>query len=290
MSLLKYQDKTFATKKDLHRYLVANKDFELFRKKSVVKCSDAVNYAPITLTNSNTVSKAVKYLYENNEKEGVLKRTLLTNTYWWMDSHSDVHIGRFGESDKSVFTNSINQKARKIYPIDEHKFGLDGRIGSTIKIYESPISWKALGVDLPGDTEGLFADAEIHKSKNEKRYNDYLNNEIDQHSVGMQYINIVLAVNDADEFPEEYKAYARYIDKIGNKELVEEQGFFYAILEAKLIEYSCVLAGSNELTPTIQPSLDTDKTKPSLDTLKKLEEVSNKIALINELNKLSNKL
>jgi len=113
-------------------------------------------------------------------------------------------------------------------------------------------------------TEALFADAEIQKSKNEARYNDYLNNEIDQHSVGMRYQDIQLAVNDQEEYPKEYATYQKYINKIGNRQEVEKQGYFFAVGKAYLAEYSAVIAGSNELTPTLG-SGDTDKSEASGD-------------------------
>lgn len=279
--------KEFASQKDLFRYLVENKDFEINRKKSTIKNADAVNLLPISEKTLPETTKAIKYAYENDKESGILKRTILANTYWWMDSHSDVHIGRTDENDKAVFTLSIANRAHKVYPIDEHKFGLDGRIGKTVELYEAPISWRTLGVGKTGMTEGLFAVAEIHRSKNERRYQDYLNDEIDQHSVGMQYMDIQLAVNDEEEFPKEYAVYQKYINKIGNRALVEEQGFFYAVSEAKLIEYSCVIAGSNELTPVLgQPSGDADKHEPSDDTLlKAIEQLQTKVQLVHISNK-----
>jgi len=78
-----------------------------------------------------------------------------------------------------------------------------------------------------------------------------LNGSINQHSVGMQYVKIDLAVNDPEE-EEEYATWNKYKDEVINLEKAEEQGFFWAVTEAKLIEISCVIAGSNELTPTLE--------------------------------------
>ena len=69
---------------------------------------------------------------------------------------------------------------------------------------------------------------------------------VDQHSVGMQYVKIDLAVNDED-YEEEYKLWQDNIDQIGNKEQAEQKGYFWLVREAKLIEISAVLLGSNEL-------------------------------------------
>ena len=282
-----WAEKSFKTQKELFRYLVGEKEEVFAQKKSIVKraeggLSATFNNEPVRELFTN---KAQKPLYENNKEAGVLKRTVLANTYWWMDSHSDVHIGRgdAGEAGKALFTETIKGRAGKVFPIDQHNWSLDGRMGKTLALYEAPISWRALGVGKTGMTEGLFADVEIQKAKNEKRYNDYLNNEIDQHSVGMRYLDFTMAVNDEEEFPKEYAEYQKYINKIGNRQAVEKQGFFFPILEGYLGEYSAVIAGSNELTPTMgQPSGDTGKTEPSGDTRNK--------ALLEALNKLSKSL
>ena len=117
-----------------------------------------------------------------------------------------------------------------------------------------------------------MADSNISKELNSSVYNMYLKNEIDQHSVGMQYVKIDLAVNsDEEEYKANRETYDKYINEIGNKEEVEKQGYFWAVSEAKLIEISAVLMGSNVLTPTIEnePSKNTQaepmKVTPSIN-------------------------
>lgn len=259
-----WAQKGFKTQGDLFKYLVEEKELILSQKKSIAKRAEGGLSATFITDNTQEVfvSKA-KPLYSNDKEAGILKRTILANTYWWMDSHSDVHLGRGSEEESAIFSESIKGRANKIFPIDQHNFSLDGRMGKTINLYEAPISWRALGVGKTGMTEGLFADAEIHKDKNEKRYKDYLNDEIDQHSVGMRYIDIQLAVNDEEEYPKEASIFNKYINKIGNRQAVEKQGFFFAVGKAHLGEYSAVISGSNELTPTMgQGSGETDKEVP----------------------------
>lgn len=269
-----WMEKTFKTQADLFRYLVEEKELILSQKKSIIKRAEGTLSMMIDTpeTVELTANKAIKPLYENNKEAGLLKRTIVANTYWWMDSHSDVHIGRGDEGDKAIFTESIKNRVSKVFPIDQHNWSLDGRMGKTISLYEAPISWRALGVGKTGMTEALFAEAEISKEKNERRYKDYLNDEIDQHSVGMRYIDIQLAVNDEENYPKEYALFKKYIGKIGNRQVAEKKGYFFPVAEAMLMEYSAVIAGSNELTPTMgvsQPSGDTGKNEPSGDTHKK---------------------
>lgn len=272
--------KSFKTQKDLFRYLVEEKEEVLAQKKSIVKRAEGSLSMTLPVEQLETfTTKGIKPIYENDKEAGILKRTIVANTYWWMDSHSDVHLGKGDdENGKAVFTNTIKSRAGRIFPTNQHDQSLDGKIGKTLALYESEISWRALGVGRTGMTESLFADAQIEKERNERRYKDYLNNEIDQHSVAMKYIDVQTAVNDQD-YPKEHALYQKYIAKIGNRSAVEKQGFFFPVAEAFLAEYSAVRDGSNELTPTIgQPSGDTGKEAPSGDTQnKKLLEAINKL-------------
>lgn len=277
-----YGTKQFATRKELIHFLLANKQFEITRRKGVVKYSD-----PNTnlLEFSGKVSKANKgVIFSNDEDKGVLERSLLVNTYLWKDSHWDVHL-------PGTFTRSIAAKGANIYPINQHNFDLDNIIGNTLGITEEPFSWKELGIDHPGETIGVVANAEIKRDRNAARYQDYLNNAINQHSVGMIYLQVAMAVDDKD-YPLEYELYTEWIDKLGNQADVEEDGCFFAIMEAKLMEYSCVIAGSNILTPVLYPSKDTTAKggDSSKDTLKALEALSNNLELKQSINNLNLKL
>lgn len=243
-----WETKSFDSQAELFRHLVTNKEDIFAQKKSVVKrCEGGLSCMPAMLTEDTIKAKPV---YENDFEKGVLKRTVVTNTYWWMDSHSDVHIGRDG-GDTAIFSESIKGRESKIYPIDQHNWSLDGKMGKTLSLYEAPISWRALGVGKTGMTESLFAVAQIEKAKNEKRYEEYKNDEIDQHSVGMRYVDVQLAVNDPDEYPKEFQVWQKYIGKLGNRQEAEKQGYFFPVIKAQLLEYSAVIAGSNTLTPTL---------------------------------------
>jgi hypothetical protein len=279
-----WAQKSFKTQTDLFKYLIEESELILSQKKSITKRAEGgLSACFITdATQEVFVNKAQKPVYENDKESGVLKRTVLANTYWWMDSHSDVHLGRGEEIENAIFSESIKGRTNKIYPIDQHNFSLDGRMGKTIDLYEAPISWRALGVGKTGMTEGLFAVAQIEKKKNAARYEDYLNDEIDQHSVGMRYIDIQLAVNDEEEYPKESAIFKKYINKIGNRQAAEKQGFFFAVGKAHLGEYSAVISGSNELTPTMgQSSGETGKQEiPGGNQNKHLLEAINKLSTL----------
>lgn len=211
-----------------------------------------------------------KGLYEN--KETSLKRTIIGNTYNWMDSHDDVHA-------KGVFTKSIKERGNQVFHLHDHEFKLTSKIGEPIRVYEDSVNWADLGVNKAGQTQALFMDSEILKEYNERIFSEYKNGKINQHSVGMQYVKIDLAVNDEEE-EEEYKVWTDNIDQLGNREHAENKGYFWLVREAKLIEISAVLMGSNTLTPTInEPLKSTQQTEPSKDTQKELEKLFNLIQL-----------
>lgn len=197
----------------------------------------------------------------NQDTDTVLKRTIVGNTYMWMDSHDDVH-------SKGVFTKSIKERQDSIFHLHDHKFEITAKVGEPTKVYEKELLWSDFGVDKAGSTVALLMDSDIKKELNNKIFNEYKSGNIKQHSVGMQYVKIDLAVNN-DEYEEEYKVWQDNIENIGNKELAEDKGYFWLVREAKLIEISAVLLGSNTLTPTLENKeavSDTSKNEPSRDT------------------------
>jgi hypothetical protein len=252
----------FDNKKDLFDYLVKNKQEIIDIKKSVVKHTDNI---VLPFVSETTVNKALLTSHKDDEENGVITRTIVANTYNWLDSHGDVHI-------KGIFTKSIEERMEKIKHYHDHKHELTAKVGTPIDIYEKRVYWSDLGVKRIGYTDALFMDSQIKRVYNPVIYDMYKNNEIDQHSVGMVYVKMELAVN-SDEYKEEMSAWNKYIDRIGNQEKAIEQGYFFAITEAKLIEVSAVPEGSNELTPTVtntsknitqedEPLKDTQKDEP----------------------------
>jgi len=254
----------FADKKELFKYLHANKREIIELKKSAIKQCDIV----VSSNLEATTLKALTTSYVDDPTTGTIKRTIIANTYDWMDSHDDVHLD-------GIFAKSISEKTA--WHLHDHMFNITAKVGKPLSIQEKAIQWSQLNVSKFGYTQALFMESEILERYNEKVYQMYLNNEIDQHSVGMQYVQVYLAMNDP-EYKEAFAMWNEVLPKLGNAAKAEEQGFFWAIKEAKLREISCVLEGSNELTPTllnknIGPSAGTQNDEPDLNdsTLKERE-------------------
>jgi len=230
---------------------------EMVSKKSeliaIKKATNKLVQGGMSALLPNQITKGV---FSNSDN--AIKRTIIGNTYLWMDSHDDVHA-------KGVFKKSISER-KDIFHLHDHEYKLTAKVGEPIKIYEDAINWKDLGVDKSGETQALFMDSEIFKGYNERIFNDYLSSKINQHSVGMGYVQIDLAVND-EEFEEEYKLFNSVIDLLGNKQQALDKGYFWYVKEAKLFEISAVLMGSNSLTPTInEPTKVTQITEPPKST------------------------
>lgn len=227
-------------------YIIRNKTDLINIKKAAVKYADSPSLANKILSEGREINDPiVKALTTSTDKDTdeAIFRTVIGNTYYWMDSHDDVHLD-------STFTKSIKERSDSIFHLHDHIYQITAKVGQPQKIYESSVLWSDLGVNKSGYTTGLFLDSKILKSYNELIFDQYRTKQIDQHSVGMYYVKFDLAVDDKD-FEEGYKIYSSNIDKIGNREKAEEKGYFWAVAEAKLIEISAVLQGSNELTPTI---------------------------------------
>jgi hypothetical protein len=245
---------TFKTQKELFDYLHTNKT-DLLEMKKATRKTHVFTPSLVESDSEASVSKALT-TSSNEDTETMIKRTVIGNTYNWLDSHGDVHVG-------STFSKSIGERKNRIWHLHDHEYKLVAKVGTPEKVYEKAIQWSDLGIDKAGSTTALFMDSKIERSKNSQIFEEYKSGNIDQHSVGMYYVKIDLAMNSDDPDHKEYKkTYDQYIDQIGNKEEAEKLGHFYAVKEAKLIEISAVLDGSNSLTPTlgvknIEPSSDT---------------------------------
>ena len=212
----------------------------LLLKKNALKFSDAPVLSPI-LKNLKE-DEPNKALLERDlplDKEDAVYRTVIANTYNYMDSHDDVHLN-------NVFKKSL-EETKKLFLLHDHKFEVTAQTGNIMKAYEQEGRFIYYGYNSPLDTQALLLDVEIEKSKNELVFNEYKEHRINQHSVGMYYVKIDLAIDNQDD-KEAYALYRKYLPQIGNADEVEKQGYFFAVQEAKLKETSAVLQGSNPLT------------------------------------------
>lgn len=246
----------FKTNKELYGYLIARKQEMIDLKKSELKKADSVSFDVCEI--KALATKAATQQKADSDTE--IERTIVGNTYYWLDSHEDVHI-------TNCFATSIQQRgAARISHLHDHLHQLDAKVGKFSDVYEQPVAWRDLGVDIDGETVSLMADSTIKSALNSKIFAMYKANEVDQHSVGMMYVSIDLAINDPERI-KEYALWQSIYPMLGNKQKALDKGYFWVVKECKLIEISAVLNGSNEVTPTLMPgplddSQDDDKNDP----------------------------
>lgn len=239
---------TFESKSEAIKHLIENKEVIKAQKKCITKEADAVWYSP---TIEATTIKS-----EGNAKE--LEAKLVINTTNVMDSHSDVHI-------KGIWKKSVSER-KGLLLLQEHKMTFDSIITDKIKAEVIELSFSDLGYKSDMTTEALVFNATITPERNQYMFNQYSKGYVKEHSVGMRYVNIDLAVSPELEKDEDSnKVWNKYIDQILNKEDAEEQGYFWAVTEAKIIEGSAVVKGSNSITPvlSIEPSNHSTKIEPT---------------------------
>lgn len=150
--------------------------------------------------------------------------------------------------------------------LQEHEMEFDKIIADSLvdefKAYTKTLAWSELGYDYQGFTEALIFDVKIKKDVNEFMFNLYKNGRVSQHSVGMRYIKIFMCVDSNEPMYSSEKAnWDKYYPQVANKEVADEKGYFWAVTEAKVIEGSAVVKGSNYCTPVMQMEIE-DKSEP----------------------------
>ena len=228
--------------------MAANKDLLIQEKKSALKYADAFSFVGGIVGKEGVMTKAGT---GSEQPDGSIKNTTVINSCYYLDSHGDVHIP--GMWNKSL---SDNQKrpVNQIMLLQEHMMKFDKVIADKGNVvpYATKMSWRQLGLDIDGETEVLAFDNTITPLRNPYMYSQYKDGNVFNHSVGMQYVNIDLAINTGEKDLKKYKEnWDKYIDYIANKDEAEEEGIFWAVTEAKVIEGSAVLRGSNIITPTL---------------------------------------
>jgi hypothetical protein len=228
-----------------------NKHIILAEKKATLKFADAV----VLEATTETIENVNKETGEAKPDPTKLKLKVVINTTNILDSHGDVHI-------KGLWKKTLKEN-KNLFLLQEHQMKFDKIISDKINAYTEPYDYN--GKEL----EALIFETEITKERNPFMFEQYQKGFVKNHSVGMRYVKLEMAINSTEQYYKEEKAiWDKYIDQVANKEKAEEQGYFFAVTEAKAIEGSAVVVGSNQVTPTL---LVEEKTEPSDDTQKTIE-------------------
>lgn len=247
--------------------IVADKVNIMRDKCSLPIDSEPINYSITATKKPVVISKAAG---GGASDPNVVNVTIIGNTFKFCDSHMDVLA-------PGCATKTIKERGLRIHHLKDHMHRLGGKIGITKDIYTDLIGVSEFGIESDvKTTESIFMNSDVKRALDEQSFTLYKEEEVDQHSIGMQYMRLVLAVNDP-EFKEEFATWEKHYEDVINKELIDSRGFFWWVTEIKLFEISAVLFGANELTPTVdtkksiqaplKDTLDKDDPTPPADTL-----------------------
>ena len=250
-----FPDREFNSKEELFKALKENKPSLIALKKSTEKRADAVSY----------VNSEVSKINANKEENGTqteidkLQVKVVINTTNFIDSHNDLHIN-------GIWNRSVSNQKEFLH-LQEHDRDFDKVISDSAKGHVESVSWKSLGLPYNGKTEALIFDSVIEKKRNEFMFKQYANGWVKNHSVGMRYVKIDLAVNSESEWDKDEKElWDKYYPIVANKEVADERGYFWVVSEAKVIEGSAVVMGSNSATPTLSVENKQDSSKDTLES------------------------
>ena len=197
--------------------------------------------------NSSNLSSFKSNISLEDSSPNKVNVKVVANTAWICDSYMDVLTS-------DAYTNSI--KVKKTIPhLLDHQWSATGHIGDVTSLYTEEIPLKDLGINSKGSATCLVMESTVKEEYNPKAFMFYKEGKINQHSIGLSYKrdNIFLALNSSVEGDEKEKAvWDANIDKIINKDIVLQKGYFWLITEVDLLENSAVLFGANPITPTLE--------------------------------------
>lgn len=264
-----------------------NRELIMTQKKNAIKHSDSVNLVISTSDNAQKENATKQEVDTTIENPTVLNAKLVINTTNLIDSHMDCHI-------KGIWKKSLSE-TKTLYLLQEHEMEFDKIIADSVQdnlqAYTKNVTFKSLGYDYEGSTEALVFDTKIKQEINPFMFDLYKKGRVYNHSVGMRYVKLYLCINSNEaEYSAEKDNWDKYYPLVANKEVANEKGFFWAVTEAKVIEGSAVIKGSNHCTPVMEIEIekeaddhhftDNDKpNEPSADT-----QMGNKQFFINLLN------
>lgn len=217
-----FPDREFANKEELFKALKENKSQLISLKKSIEKRADAVSFG---YTKSDFVNgSANKEEVANVQAPDKLQVKVAINTTNFLDSHNDLHVN--GIWNKSISDNN----GKGFLHLQEHEREFDKVISDNAIGSVQKSTWKSLGYSFEGSTEALIFDSTIEKKRNEFMFNQYANGWVKNHSVGMRYVKLDLAINSESEYDKEEKEiWDKYYPLIVNKDQADDRGWFWVV-------------------------------------------------------------
>jgi len=244
-----FPDKTFNSKDEL--FDAIRKDEARIKALKKAELIFSHERGHISKTNVTIKDGATKGL---TIEDGYIYPVISTTNY--LDSHGDVHID-------GCFKKTVQEQQGKIFYAKNH----DVKVGTIIawpedvEMMVQKLDWSILGKDFKGQSECLIFKIDKENIDDDDAEEIIEHNRPVQNSIRMQYVNFVTCINDKrPEYKTEKANWDKYYPMIANKELADAEGYFWAVLELKIVtEGSMVVKGSNDATPVLQnPSPEED--------------------------------
>jgi len=234
---IKYSDKEFADKNDFMKFLSTNKkEFVQLKKKDV-----KTHQNKIIESDNKKMYTPIKPKIEVTTDH--IKVIAVINTTNLIDSHLDLHLPK-------IWDNNLRFHPEKIQ-LQEHKMVFENVLSYKAKAYTKNYTFNQLGFDSDIKTQALIHEFNFKQNDNPLMFKNYVEGNVTNHSVGMQYVGLSLAYNDPDD-EKEYNYFQENKAKAANPEVAEEYGYFWVVGEAKDREGSAGVLGSNFVTPTLE--------------------------------------
>jgi hypothetical protein len=256
----------FTVKSELFAYLRANETKIIKQKKSMPIKSDELNWGCLPVNEKQTIKEDGSSL-----KDGEIEINAIANLSGWCDSYQDVMI-------KDSWKVTIESKSI-VYHLKNHNYSTDSIVGKDAELYTKVFDLSYFGIESDViKAQALMMRSTVSNEYDKKTYLLYRDGQIKQHSIGLKYIIIKLCMNsELEEDKEKKQNWDKYYPQVINKEKVDRYGYFWAVVEAKIMENSCVLFGANEHTGTYSTNEkeeieavddNTSKNEPLEDTQK----------------------
>lgn len=268
-TLKQYPDKKFTDKMDQTRFIKEKLNELTEIKKAEYKTKSE------PLLSSDLFTKEFSPLIEDISGDFIEVKTVINSTNV-IDSHLDLHMAEIW--NKTVKDNPYS------HHLKQHENKFESVISKRAKSYNEKTNFNKLGLNKDFATVANINQFILNRSKMPFMFDAYKNGDVEQHSVGMMYVNLDIAFYDEDSeknmnFFKEMKA------KAVNPDVADEYGYFWVVYEANKREGSAVVFGSNSITPTLyvknyEPS--------SSDTRKNAEAASSKALQENQVKFFTN--
>ena len=210
---IEFPNREFKTKKELFITLKANEEKIISLKKATIKHSVGCNHA--LTTKENEAVKGISGL-----KEGFVYAIIDTTNI--MDSHNDVHLPK-------IWNNSLKEQKGRVFYVTDHDLKINSVIAfpKDVNMSVKNMSWTDLGEAYEGETQALVYEISKANIQHEGALK-IIEEKIDiEHSVRMQYVKMDLALDSEEKEDKAYKKiFDKHIDKIANKDVAIEKGYF----------------------------------------------------------------